>query len=52
MLEEGKVPQPQNQTSEEDKGPAEPNIGTPVEGHSPTCAEMEKKETYGYFWLF
>ena len=43
VLEEGEVPQPQNQTSEEVKGPAEPNLGTPADGNSPTYTEMEKK---------
>ena len=38
VLEEGEVPQPQSRTSEEDKGPVEPNLGTPTEVHSPTYA--------------
>ena len=42
-LKEGEVPQTQIQTSEEDKG-YESEINTPVEGHSPTYAEMEKKK--------
>ena len=50
-LEEGEVPQTQIQTSEEVKG-HESKLNTPVEGHSPTYVEMEKKEIYGKFWLF
>ena len=42
-LEEGEVPQTQIQTSEEDKG-LESELNTPVEGHSPTYAEMAKKK--------
>ena len=42
-LEEGEVPQTQIQTSEEDKG-LESELNTPVEGHSPTYAEMVKKK--------
>ena len=41
-FEEGEVPQTQIQTSEEDKG-HESELNTPVEGHSPTYAEMAKK---------
>ena len=44
VLEEGEIPQPQNQTSEEVKGPTETNIGSPVDGHSPTNAKMAKKK--------
>ena len=44
-LEEGEVPQTQIQTSEEDKG-LESELNTPVEGHSPTYAEMEKKKKH------
>ena len=51
-LEEGEVPQTQIQTSEEVRGLAEPDLNTPMEGHSPTYAEMaKKKETSGQFWL-
>ena len=41
-LEEGEVPQTQIQSSEEDKG-HESKLNTPVEGNSPTYAEMAKK---------
>ena len=51
VLEEGEVPQPQNETIEDVKGPTKPYLSTLVEGHSSTYAEMEKKETYGQFWL-
>ena len=44
VLEEGEVPQTQIQTSEEVRDPAEPNLSTLVEGHSPTYAEMAKKK--------
>ena len=37
-LEEGEVPQTQIQTSEEGRGHVEPDLNTPVEGHSPTYA--------------
>ena len=50
-LKEGEVPQPQNQTREEVKGPDETGLGSHVDGLSPTYAEMKKKETYGQFWF-
>ena len=43
VLEEGEVPQPHLHTKEEAKGMTEPDIGTPVEGNSPTYAKMVKK---------
>ena len=42
VLEEGEVPTPHNQLSEEAIGSVEP-LSSPMEGHSPTYAEMEKK---------
>ena len=44
VLEEGEIPQSQIQTSEEVRGPTEPDLSIPVEGHSPTYAEMAKKK--------
>ena len=44
ILEEGEVPQSQFQTNEEVKGPAKTDLNIPVEGHSPTFAEMAKKK--------
>ena len=51
VLEEGEVPPTQNKTSDEVKGHDEQHLSTHMEGHSPTYAEMEKKETYGQLWL-
>ena len=42
VLEEGEVPTSHNQISDEAIGLVEP-LNSPVEGHSPTYAEMEKK---------
>ena len=47
VLEEGEVPQSQDQTREENRASAESNLGSPVDGHSPTYVEMEKKENHG-----
>ena len=48
ILEEGEVPQYQDQIREENKELAESNQGSPTDGHSPTYAKMEKKkETHG-----
>ena len=51
VLEEGDVPQSQNQASEEVNFLVELDLGTPADGHSPTYAEMEKKEAYGQLWF-
>ena len=44
ILEEGEVPQYQDQIREENKELAESNQGSSADGHSPTYAEMEKKK--------
>ena len=43
ILEEGEVPQSQDQTQEENKKLAESNQGSLDDGNSPKYAEMEKK---------
>ena len=42
VLEEGEVPTPHNQLSEEAIGSVEP-LSSPAKGHSPTYAKMTKK---------
>ena len=44
VLEEGEVPLSPIQSNVEVSGSVEPTINTPVEGHSPTHAEMAKKK--------
>ena len=43
VLEEGEFPQFPTQTSEEFRVPTKLDLNTPMEGHSPTYLEMEKK---------
>ena len=44
ILEEGEVPQYQDQIREENKELAKSNQGSPLDGHSPTYAKMAKKK--------
>ena len=49
VLEEVEFPQPQNQIREGVKQPVEPALGTHANGHSPTYADMKKRDTYEQF---